>query len=110
MKSKEHFMSEENYEIDSKELSYVSVNADIRFEFDTNEALDIFFTSFTPEMASLPSKRTKFTLQKIQAPKPTAEFHIECDDLTAFRATINHFILFASLIEKTIKLIEKEMK
>jgi tRNA threonylcarbamoyladenosine modification (KEOPS) complex Pcc1 subunit len=101
-------MSEDSYEVDSKELSNVGVNADIQFKFDTNEALDIFFTSFTPEMASIPSKRTKFSLKKIQEPKPMAEFHIECDDLTAFRATINHFILFASLIEKTIKLIEKE--
>lgn len=101
-------MSQHSSEIDNAQISRnaVKVNAEVRFEFETTEMLDIFFASFYPELDSLPTKRTKFTISKIEPPKPTALFHIESEDLTAFRATINHFILFASIIEKTIKLIE----
>ena len=98
----------ESLDISSKASSSVEVNADVRFQFENNEIMDIFFNSFYPELNSLPTKRTRFTLSKIESPKPVAVFHIECDDLIAFRATINHFIIFASTIEKTIKLIESK--
>ena len=71
-------------EPESKDPSSVKVSSEIRFEFANTELLEIFFTSFQPEMGSLPSKRTKYTLQKEYSPKPAAVFSIQCDDLIAF--------------------------
>jgi tRNA threonylcarbamoyladenosine modification (KEOPS) complex Pcc1 subunit len=101
-------MSEESEQQDRIESGKITVSTELRFSFPTNESLEIFFSSFEPEMHSIPSKRTRFTMKKEFGVKPAVVFHIECDDLIAFRATVNHFIVFASIIEKTLAITESK--
>ncbi|WP_457557157.1 KEOPS complex subunit Pcc1 [Candidatus Harpocratesius sp.] len=80
---------------------------EINLVFSSFENQDIFYKSFMPEFSSLNMKRSTWSVKTLPSTEPRLIFQIQADDATAFRATLNSLIQFASIVERTLKLTEK---
>jgi tRNA threonylcarbamoyladenosine modification (KEOPS) complex Pcc1 subunit len=82
------------------------VEANLRLKFSTAENAAAFLTSFMPEAANLPMKRSRWTINQQGS---DIIFEIQSEDAVAFRATINSFLQFAHGVEKTIDVVEESI-
>lgn len=59
-----------------------------------------------PEFDRTNMKRSTWVVKTPSSTEPLLIFQIQADDATAFRATINSLIQFASIVERTLELAE----
>ncbi|MHA1777367.1 MAG: hypothetical protein DRO88_00340 [Promethearchaeia archaeon] len=84
----------------------MQITTEVKFIFNTIEHRDIFFKSFLPEFKGFNAKRSSWQIYPINPDSAHINFQIQAEDATAFRATINSLIQFASVVEKTLNLVE----
>lgn len=83
------------------------ISTSISLEFASAEKAHIFYQSFIPEFNDMPMKRSSWTIRPFQPLDQKLTFDIKADDATAFRATINSLIQFASIVERTFSITEE---
>jgi tRNA threonylcarbamoyladenosine modification (KEOPS) complex Pcc1 subunit len=81
------------------------IENDLCLKFISKAEATIFLESFSPELNSLPMKRSTFEVKQIDN---QILFKIHSDDAVAFRATINNFLQFAHVVEQTIDICSKQ--
>ena len=81
-----------------------SINSFIEFKFNNYQIRDISYNSFLPELKKLQTKRSRVIMEKKEE---SLIFHIECSDITAFRATISDVIGFGKIINNSLELCDQ---
>lgn len=91
----------------AQEWIYMQLTTNIRLEFVSPENAAIFYQSFLPEFHDMPMKRSAWHIEPLLDGSTTVTVSIHAEDATAFRATVNSLVQFASIVERTLKLVEK---
>ncbi|MFX1364721.1 MAG: KEOPS complex subunit Pcc1 [Promethearchaeota archaeon] len=81
-----------------------SIKSMIEFIFKSTKKRDISYNSFLPEFKKLQTKRSEVSVEKKK--DNTIVFNLICNDITAFRASINEIISFGKVIDDTIRIVE----
>jgi tRNA threonylcarbamoyladenosine modification (KEOPS) complex Pcc1 subunit len=83
----------------------MKVKDHLSLQFSSPIYASIFFRSFSPEIDSLPMKRSSL---QIYPPRGESDIKIiiHAQDAVAFRATINTLIQTAYIVEKTLQIID----
>lgn len=83
--------------------NYYNIKSVIELNFKNPELCEISYNSFLPEFNNRRSTRSKTIIEK---KGKSLIFHIESNDITAFRASINEIINFGKIIEDTVRIID----
>jgi len=81
-----------------------SIESTIEFRFKTSKIRDISYNSFLPEFTKLQTKRSEVFMEKKN--NNFIVFNIKCNDITAFRASINEIISFGKVIDNTSRIVD----
>ncbi len=81
-----------------------SIKSIVELQFKNNKIRDISYNSFIPEIKKLQTKRSEVSIEKKN--NNVIVFNIKCDDITAFRASINEIISFGKVIDNTLKIVD----
>lgn len=84
--------------------NFYKIKSTLEIQFKNSNLCDIAYNSFLPEFKSQKSKRSKISLVKEEN---SLIFHIESNDITAFRASINEIISFGRIIDGVLKIVKK---
>ncbi|MFX0047009.1 MAG: KEOPS complex subunit Pcc1 [Candidatus Hermodarchaeota archaeon] len=84
--------------------NFYKIKSTLEIQFKNSNLCDIAYNSFLPEFKSQKSKRSKISLVKEES---SLIFHIESNDITAFRASINEIISFGRIIDGVLKIVKK---
>ena len=79
------------------------VEAKITVNMKTKENAGIFLKSFTPEIESIPMKRSSL---KFLNNENFIEFSIKALDINAMRASMNSILNFVNVVNESLKFIE----
>ena len=77
------------------------IKSTIELIFNEIKLTDISYNSFLPEFKKLQTKRSKV---KIEKTNNSLRFFIECQDITAFRATVSDIIGFGKILNSSFEL------
>ncbi|MBD3354183.1 MAG: hypothetical protein GF364_22060 [Candidatus Lokiarchaeota archaeon] len=80
------------------------IQSSISLHLNSIDDAAIFLNSFTPELKTMPTRRSKLVISQ---EKSKILFQINAKDVTAFRATINSVLQFSNVVTKTIDYIDK---
>lgn len=83
--------------------NYYTIKSIIDIQFKNSKLRDICYNSFLPEYNLKKAKRSTLTMEKKEN---SLIFHIESNDITAFRATITEIISFGKVFDNSIKIVE----
>ena len=81
-----------------------SIESTIEFQFKSSKIRDISYNSFLPEFTKLQTKRSEVFMEKKN--DNFIVFNLKCNDITAFRASINEIISFGKVIDNTSKIVD----
>lgn len=77
----------------------------LKINFKTPQNAEIFIKSFSPELETMPLRRSKLQLTQ---DRQFVVFEIFAEDINAFRANMNSILQFSNVVMESIKLTEKE--
>ena len=83
------------------------VEANIKVNMKSKENAGIFLKSFTPEIESIPMKRSSLEFLKNEN---IVEFRIEASDINAMRASMNSILNFVNVVNESLNFIENSDK
>lgn len=79
------------------------VEANIKVDMNSKENAGIFLKSFTPEIDSIPMKRSSLEFSKNEN---FIEFSIKASDINAMRASMNSILNFVNVVKESLNFIE----
>lgn len=79
------------------------VEAKIKVNMNSKENAGIFLKSFTPEIDSIPMKRSSLEFSKNEN---FIEFYIKASDINAMRASMNSILNFVNVVNESLNFIE----
>ena len=80
-----------------------SIKGEISIKFTDSKIAKFYFSSLQPETQKNLSDRSKVTLRQEDT---TLRLFIDAKDITAFRATLNSFLLWAKVLDSVEALVE----
>jgi tRNA threonylcarbamoyladenosine modification (KEOPS) complex Pcc1 subunit len=83
------------------------VEANIKVNMKSKENAGIFLKSFTPEIKSIPMKRSSL---EFLSNENIIEFRIEASDINAMRASMNSILNFVNVVNESLNFIENSSK
>ena len=83
------------------------VEANIKVNMKSTENAGIFLNSFTPEIESIPMKRSSL---KFINNENFVEFIIKASDINAMRASMNSILNFVNVVKESLNFIENSGK
>lgn len=72
-----------------------SIKAEVSFRFDNSREAEIFFNSLQPESLNGLTDRSSILMERMN---DAIRFVIEAKDITAFRATLNSYLIWMRML------------
>ena len=80
-----------------------TINAEISVKFADSKTAEIFFNALYPETLKTFTDRSKISIRKEE---DSLEFKIDAKDVTAFRATINSYLIWMRVLHSISAVVD----